>query len=256
MTARLLLAMFTAFASGAAAAQATAPVLGDGVAVAIERPPPKYPASAVKKGVDGCVVVSFLIDAQGRAEKVEVIESKPKDVFDKATLQALKQWRFAQPARAGRYAQAVQYQIKNRVTQVNTCAPVPDFAALNPDAPPLTREVEVLRQLMPAFRAQGEAADGGCVTVRFQIKHDGFVGDVTVLEARPESLAEPAVEAIKQWHFSSFPPPDLYAVQTFYYTPEQVRLPETAIRASYADLADAQLQNVTCSTRRKGGAGG
>lgn len=249
MNARLLLAALAVLASGAAAAQ-TAPVLGDGVAVAIERPPPKYPASAVKKGVDGCVVMSFLIDAQGRAEKIEVIESKPKDVFEKATLKALKQWRFEQPVRAGRYAQAIQFQIKDRAAQVNTCAPAPGFAALNPDAPPLTREVRILQRVMPAFAAQGAAADGGCVTVRFQITHNGFVGDVTVLEARPESLAEPAVAALKQWVFSSFPPPDLWATQTFYYQPDLVKLPDTMVRGSYGELGDAQLNSVRCGAKR------
>jgi TonB family protein len=250
MSARRLLAALVTAASGAAAAQAPAPStapVGDGGAVAIERPPPAYPAAAAKKGVDGCVVMSFMIGAQGHPEQVEVVDAKPKGVFEKAAVKSLKQWRYEQPPRPGRYAQAIQFQIKDRPTPVNTCVPVPGFAALNPDAPPLTREVRVLQRVMPAFHASGDAADGGCVTVRFQVRHDGFVGEVQVLDARPKWLAEPAVAAMKQWVFSSFPPPDLYATQTFNYTPELVRMPDNAMRASYATLSeDGTLSSAGC----------
>jgi len=222
----------------------------DGGAVAIERPPPKYPAAAVKQGVDGCVVMSFMIDAQGRPEQVEVVDAKPKGVFEKAALKAFKQWRFQAPPRPGRYAQAINFHIEKRPAPVNTCVPLPGFAALNPDAPPLTRQIKVLQRVMPAFQAKGEAADGGCVTVRFQVRHDGFVGEVQVLEARPQSLAEPVVAALKQWVFSSFPPPDLYAVQTFNYTPETVRLPDSMLRGSYATLGeDGALSSAGCGSK-------
>lgn len=251
MSARLLLAVLAAAASGVAAAQATAPV-GDGGLVGIERPPPAYPAAAMEKGVDGCVVMSFMIDAQGHPGQVEVLDARPKGVFEKAALKSLKQWRYEQPPRPGRYAQAIHFQIKDRPAPVNTCVPVPGFAALNPDAPSLTREVRVLQRVMPAFQATGEAGDGGCVTVRFQVRYDGFVGDVQVLEARPKSLAGPAVAAMKQWVFSSFPPPDLYAVQTFNYTPENVRMPDNVLRASYATLSeDGALGSAGCGARVK-----
>jgi TonB family protein len=255
---RSIAAVLLVVAVAAHAAEPTAPaaapappaVMSDGMAVAIERPPPKFPPAAAKKGIDGCVVVSFLVDAQGKAAAFEVVEAQPKGVFEDETLAAVKHWRFAPPARPGRYAQAVQYQIKDRAKQVNTCQPVPSFAALNPDAPPLMREVQLLNRVMPAFAARGDAVDGGCVTVRFQIRHDGFVGDVQVLEARPPSLAEPAVAAVKQWNFRSFPPPDVYVTQTFYYQPDLVKLPDNVVRGSFAELNEAQIQNVRCGARR------
>jgi TonB family protein len=117
-----------------------------------------------------------------------------------------------------------------------------------PPAPeaPRSREIRVLETVMPQYPRSGAAADGGCVTVKFRIKYDGFVGDVEVLEARPAELAEPTVAAIKQWHFQSFPPPDVYAVHTFNFTPDVVRLPDNAIRASYADLSGSEVRAVGC----------
>ena len=120
---------------------------------------------------------------------------------------------------------------------------------------PETRELRILQKVMPTYGGSG-VADGGCVTVKFVIKHDGFVGDITVLEAKPVELAEPTIAALKQWWFQSFPPPDVTAVQTFQFAPEQVRLPDEAIRSSYAELSDAgALKSVTCGPGKDGTAG-
>lgn len=246
---RALVAALALVACGNAQAQgsAAAPV-ADGAAVVTQQVPPKYPAAQKDKGIDGCVVVSFVIDAEGRPGEVQVVDSQPKGAFDKATLKAFRQWRFQQPPRPGRYAQVVNYRLEGRPA-VNTCVPLPGYAALNPGAGPATRELRILQKVMPVYARGSEATDGGCVTVRFQIRYDGFVGEVKVIEARPESLAEPTIAALKQWQFQSFPPPDLYAVQTFNFTPEQVRLPETAVRASFAELAGGELHSVSCGAK-------
>lgn len=243
-----LAALALLLATGAAAGAAPALPPNDATAVATRQVPPTYPPAQKDKGIDGCVVVSFVIDAEGRPGDIQVMDSQPKGAFDKATLKAFRQWRFQQPPRPGRYAQVVNYRLKDRPA-VNTCVPLPGYAVLNPHAGPATRELRILQKVMPSYARDPDAADGGCVTVRFQIRYDGFVGEVTVLEARPESLAGPTIEALKQWQFQSFPPPDLYAVQTFNFAPEQVRLPETAVRASLAELAGGELHSVSCGAK-------
>jgi TonB family protein len=247
------LALATLLATGAAgaagppppAAKAPAAPVSDGMAVPVHHVPPKYPKSALKAKTDGCVVLSFLLDADGKASDIQVVESLPKGVFDAATLKDFGQWRFQKPPRPGRYAQLVQFRLEGREA-VNVCKPLPSYAALNPGAPPLTRQLRVLETVMPRYPRSGASIDGGCVTVRFQIKHDGFVGDVVVLEARPEALAAPTVEAIKQWHFQSFEPPAMYATQTFNFAPDIVRMPENMIRQPYADLEGGQVRAIGC----------
>jgi len=115
---------------------------------------------------------------------------------------------------------------------------------------PQTRQLRVLQQVMPAYQQVPGAAEGGCVTVQFVIQHDGFVGDVKVIEARPPALAEPTVAALKQWQFQSFPPPDLQTVQTFNFTPELVRMPESYVRSPLAALGDdGRLGAQGCSAK-------
>lgn len=58
----------------------------------------KYPASAKKKGIKGYVVLSILIDENGRVDQVQVLESNPSGVFDEAALQGINAWRF-EPAK-------------------------------------------------------------------------------------------------------------------------------------------------------------
>lgn len=109
-----------------------------------------------------------------------------------------------------------------------------------PDAAGNPRQLQVYQRVMPRFDARALGSDGGCVTVKFQIRHDGFVGDVEVLEAKPADLAAPAIAAMKQWQFQSFPPTEkpLYAVQTFQFSPEPMRMPEGAIRGPFAALGE------------------
>jgi hypothetical protein len=116
-----------------------------------------------------------------------------------------------------------------------------------PEAPQ-TRQLRVLQQVMPVY--QQFAPEGGCVAVQFVIQHDGFVGDVKVLEARPPSLAEPTVAALKQWQFQSFPPPDVQTQQTFNFAPEQVRMPDSYVRSPLAAVGeDGTIGNQGCSPR-------
>ena len=60
----------------------------------LQRPPPKYPRQAQKKGVEGYVVLSLLIDDRGQVQDVMVVESYPTETFDRAALEAIRSWAF------------------------------------------------------------------------------------------------------------------------------------------------------------------
>lgn len=55
---------------------------------------PRYPESALERCIEGYATLSFVVDKDGRVRKVEVIESEPKRVFDRAARAALEDWRF------------------------------------------------------------------------------------------------------------------------------------------------------------------
>lgn len=70
------------------------------VAAAYEKPvkgdPPEFPSEAARAGYDeGKVKVRLTVDPNGEVSHVEVVEASPRRIFDRATVRALSQWRYA-----------------------------------------------------------------------------------------------------------------------------------------------------------------
>lgn len=55
---------------------------------------PRYPRQAVKRRIEGYVIVAFDIDENGRVSKPYVAAAQPANIFDKAALEAIRQSRF------------------------------------------------------------------------------------------------------------------------------------------------------------------
>lgn len=58
------------------------------------RTPPSYPARARQQGQEGRVTLSFVVDVDGTAQDVTVVEAEPPGVFDAAAIDAVRGWRF------------------------------------------------------------------------------------------------------------------------------------------------------------------
>lgn len=54
-----------------------------------------YPKSAKKRGIEGYVVLSVLIDVDGTVDKIQVLESSPQGVFDDSAIAGIRTWRFS-----------------------------------------------------------------------------------------------------------------------------------------------------------------
>ena len=107
-----------------------------GMPEAIHKAQPRYPRPLAEAGMQGCVLVSFVIKPDGRADQYVILDSVPKGLFDQATLAALNEWRFKQPPRPGRYAQKIDYRVDApfAIPVQRECQPVPSFEELNPGA--------------------------------------------------------------------------------------------------------------------------
>ncbi|MFC1503631.1 energy transducer TonB [Pseudomonadota bacterium] len=63
-------------------------------AMPLYRVEPRYPARAMKQGAEGFVVLSFTIDPQGRPTDVNVLDAKPRRLFEKEAIRALRKWKY------------------------------------------------------------------------------------------------------------------------------------------------------------------
>ena len=59
-----------------------------------KRSPIVYPELARRQGISGYVTMNVLIDESGNVEDVEVVESKPVDIFDLKADSTIRRWKF------------------------------------------------------------------------------------------------------------------------------------------------------------------
>lgn len=60
----------------------------------IQRIPPRYPARALSRHMEGHVTVQFTVSASGSVESPSVVSASPSGVFEEAALANIRQWRF------------------------------------------------------------------------------------------------------------------------------------------------------------------
>ena len=66
----------------------------DSDSVPLVRVPPQYPIRASERGIEGWVVLKFTITETGTARNPVVVAAKPKRIFDRAAIQALRKWKY------------------------------------------------------------------------------------------------------------------------------------------------------------------
>jgi TonB family protein len=72
----------------------------DVLPVALNKLRPNYPFHARRRGLEGEVLLSFVITENGTVSHLHVLRSSPAGVFDESARQAVKDWKF-RPAQKG-----------------------------------------------------------------------------------------------------------------------------------------------------------
>ena len=63
---------------------------------------PGYPRDALRTREEGFVVVEFTVNAFGKTESINVVESEPRGSFDREAIRAVSRWEFQPALRDGR----------------------------------------------------------------------------------------------------------------------------------------------------------
>ena len=74
----------------------------DSKPVARTRVQPEFPEGARRRGLEGFVKLSILIDQVGAVARAKVLEAQPAGIFDEPALAAVRRWEFAPPTYQGK----------------------------------------------------------------------------------------------------------------------------------------------------------
>jgi len=67
---------------------------GDGDYLPIVKVAPIYPRRAQSRGIEGYVIVEFVVTKNGSVREVKVIEAKPESIFDRAAMDAALKFKY------------------------------------------------------------------------------------------------------------------------------------------------------------------
>jgi protein TonB len=67
---------------------------GDGDVIPLVRMPAQYPSKAKRRNIEGFVKARLEVNVQGTVDSVEIIESKPRGVFERSAIRALYKYKF------------------------------------------------------------------------------------------------------------------------------------------------------------------
>jgi protein TonB len=70
------------------------PAPSSGELVAVNAPQPVYPPEARRLRTSGEVTVSFTVNADGSVSNVDVLNARPRGVFERNVQNAVRKWRF------------------------------------------------------------------------------------------------------------------------------------------------------------------
>lgn len=159
---------------------------------------PEYPVRAQQRSVDGWVLVSFSVKEDGKvdAESIEVVDSEPSSIFERASIESASQFEF-RPKIVDGTAVGVNglqyifsYLIDERVS-----------VALPRDA--RNRDYLPLNYITPKYPlAAGEENVEGYVLLEFTVTKEGLPRGIVILDRSPSNIFNAsAVNAAERFRF-------------------------------------------------------
>ena len=173
----------------------------------LERVPPHYPSTALRRRIEGHVVLEFTVTATGRVQNIVVIETIPEGLFDNASRAAVEQWRYSprmedgEPVDTHGVRTRVVFDLPAQSERATEPAPSPPEQTIPASNDPGYRLLERVPPRYPprALRRRIE----GYVVLEFTVTATGRVQNIVVIETIPEGLFDNASRAaVEQWRYS------------------------------------------------------
>ena len=178
-----------------------APALPDSATLErIKTQDPIYPLEAERQGIQGQVMVKFVISETGDVESAEAISGDP--LLAPAAVAAAKQWKFKPYIKNGRAVKVTtkipfDFVFSNKVKEI----PVPDQPV---QVGPGLAQGRLTHQVAPVYPPEAKRQHiQGTVVLKAVIGKDGRLDKLTPISG-PTELFGAAVGAVQQWRYKPY----------------------------------------------------
>lgn len=153
---------------------------------------PIYPDRAIKEGIEGHVLLEFVVTETGTVRDVVVLEAEPSDVFERAAIKAVLKFKYKPRIVDGKPVETVG--VRNRFAFEISDDDQPLSATKAKSRTDVQGDVSLpIVKVAPVYpdRAIKEGIEGH-VLLGFVVTETGAVRDAVVLEAKPSGVFEQA----------------------------------------------------------------
>src|SRR6266478_4584589 len=161
-----------------------------------------YPEEARKKGVEGKVTLSIVVDESGRVAEAKAL-SGPREL-QQAAIDSVKQWEFEPPTHP-----PVETRVEIAYGHPKECpGPVSDAGEVSSGGLLRSRkgtvvsaDFDIHQPLPPYFMEDRKAGVTGVMILSVTLSPDGRVTRVHVVKSLSPHLNKAAVKTVRQWRF-------------------------------------------------------
>ena len=153
---------------------------------------PIYPDRALKEGIEGHVLLEFVVTEAGTVRDVVVLEAEPSDVFERAAIKAALKFKYKPRIVDGKPVETAG--VRNRIVFEISDDDQPLSATKAKSRTDVQGDVSLpIVKVAPVYpdRAIKEGIEGH-VLLGFVVTETGAVRDAVVLEAKPSGVFEQA----------------------------------------------------------------
>jgi TonB family protein len=169
----------------------------------LKSPPAAYPGEAVRKQIEGKVVIKIVVDSSGKVSEAKALSGPPELL--QAALDSAKQWQFEPPA----HAPVVTTAEIGFGFSTECPAATSDRGAVSTNGQLLDKDGKVVGamdydhdDLPPYFNEDRKAGIAGEMDLSLNLDDQGKVKEVHILKSLSPHLDMAALETVSSWTFN------------------------------------------------------
>lgn len=169
---------------------------------AIDQPMAPYPLEALRRGIEGKVTMSIVVDANGKVSKAKAL-SGPKELFA-AALASVKMWQYEPPASAPASTTVeIGYGVPKECP-----GPKSDMGGVEGNGRLMAKNGKLIAVVdndaypLPSYPIEERMAGvAGKMVLSVTLKHDGYVKELHVVKSLSPGLDKAAIDLVRGWKF-------------------------------------------------------